>query len=99
MNGDPRIVAEVIAFLDERRLEHSESDEQHATKVSVRSGAVRTTLTVYNSGRIVVGGPASEMKDYLQDAASAIESGKALDKNPLPFDIEQFPQAIRERVP
>jgi TATA-box binding protein (TBP) (component of TFIID and TFIIIB) len=99
MNGDPKIVGEVIAFLDQSKLEHAESDQQYSTKIEVRSGAVRANLTVYNSGKIVVGGPASDIKTHLQQAADTIQSGKALAPNPLPFDIEQFPEAIQERVP
>lgn len=98
-NAEPKILTDVLSFLDRQELEHTESEEQYCTKVEVRSGARKATVSIYNTGKIVVGGPDSPLKKLLQDMKRGIESGEAGPGQALPFEIDKFPDTIRERVP
>ena len=100
MNADEKTYNAVISFLDRQKLEREgEADEQHCTKVSIRSGQHRASVNVYNSGKLVVGGKASPLKDLLDQMKQGIEAGGTLPGQALPFEIDRFPQTIQERVP
>lgn len=98
-NADERVLGEVISFLDRQELPHTESEEQYCTKVNVRSGPHKASVSVYNTGRMSVQGPASPLKTLLEQMKQALESGGAAPGQALPFEIELFPQTVRERVP
>src|SRR5215203_3563816 len=98
MNADEQTYNAVIAFLDRQKIERdSIADEQHCTKISVRSGQHRASVNVYNSGKLVVGGKASPLKDLLDQMTQGIDAGGTLPGQALPFEIDRFPQTIRER--
>jgi hypothetical protein len=100
MNADEKTYRAVISFLDGQNLEReAEADEQHCTKVSIRSGRHRASVNIYSSGTLVVGGKASPLKDLLEQMKQGIESGCALPGQALPFEIDRFQQTIQERVP
>jgi hypothetical protein len=100
MNADERTYHTVASFLDRQKLEReSEADEQHCTKINVRSGQHRASINIYNSGKIVVGGKASQLKELLDQMKQGIEAGGTLPGQALPFEIDRFPQTIQERVP
>lgn len=100
MNADDKTYAAVVSFLDRQKLDREgEADEQHCTKISIRSGQHRASVNVYNSGKIVVGGKASPLKDLLDQMKQGIEAGGTLPGHALPFEIDRFPQTIKERVP
>lgn len=98
-NADEKILKEVVSFLERQKLEHEESEEQHCTKVDVRSGAYKASVNVYNTGKLVVGGKESALKTLLQQLKEGIETGATVPGQALPFEIDRFPQTIQERVP
>lgn len=95
----PKTLAAVVSFLSRQKLEFKESDEQHCAKLEVRSGARKATVSVYKTGRIVVGGPETPLRKLLQDMKEGIKAGGFRPGQALPFEIDQFPDTIRERVP
>ncbi|MEK7994282.1 MAG: hypothetical protein AAB403_10815 [Planctomycetota bacterium] len=97
-NADERVLMDVISFLERQKIEHEESEEQYCTKVNARSGPQKASISVYNSGKMSVQGPASQLKTLLEQMKQALESGAAAPGQTLPFEIELFPQTIRERV-
>jgi len=100
MNADEKTYAAVVSFLDRQKLDREgEADEQHCTKINVRSGPHRASVNVYNTGRIVVGGKVSPLQDLLDQMKKGIEAGGTLPGHALPFEIDRFPQTIKERVP
>ena len=99
MPADPKMLAEVKAFLERQRLQSTESDEQHCLKLEVRSGAQKAFVGVFNTGRLLVQGPASPLKSLLEEMKAALEAGDVTPGQALPFEIELFPEAIRGRVP
>jgi TATA-box binding protein (TBP) (component of TFIID and TFIIIB) len=98
-NGDEKIVAAVVSFLDRQKLDYEKGEAQHCTQFHVRTGAQKATVSVYNSGKIVVGGADSRLKTLLLEMKQALEAGAVGPGQALPFEIEKFPQTIRERVP
>jgi hypothetical protein len=98
-NGDEKICSAVRQTLTTNGVLESEQDIQFATKFSVKSGATRAGLLVYNSGKIHVEGADSELKKWVSDLKSSIESGSAAPGILLPAEIEKFPQTLQERVP
>ena len=57
-------------------------------------------VSVYNTGRIVVGGKVdSKLKTLLQQMKDEMEVGSAVPGQVLPFEIDKFPQTMRDRVP
>lgn len=99
VNADEKVLGEVLSFLDRQKLPHTESEEQYCTKVNVRSGPHKASVSVYNSGKMSVQGPSSPLKTLLEQMKQALESGGAPPGQALPFEIELFPQTLRERVP
>ena len=100
MNADEKTYAAVASFLDRQKLDReSDADEQHCTKINVRSGPHRASVSIYNTGKIVVGGKASPLKDLLDQMKLGIEVGGTVPGHALPFEIDRFPQTIKERVP
>lgn len=98
-NGDDKICNAVHEALTSNNVLESVQDIQHATKYSVKSGANRAAIVVYNSGKMVVEGAQSELKNWLSELKVSIESGNAAPGILLPAEIEKFPQTLQERVP
>jgi len=98
-NGEPKVLASVVSFLDRQKLDYTSSEVQNCTQLRIRSGAHKATVNIYNSGKIVVGGSDSPLKTLLLEMKRAIESDEAGPGQALPFEIDKFPDAIREKVP
>lgn len=96
--GEAQTLASVRSFLDRQRIEFTETEEQHCTKLAVRAGASRATVSVYNTGSVVVGGKASGLKTLLGQMKAELQAGAALPGQALPFEIEKFPDTIRQRI-
>jgi len=98
-NGDPKILALVESFLGRQKLDSEKEDGQHCTLLRVQAGAQKATVTIYSTGKIVVGGSESKLRALLQELKQALEEGAVGLGQTLPFEIEKFPQTILERVP
>lgn len=98
-NGDEKICSAIREALTSNGVLDAEQDIQHATKFSVKSGANRAGILVYNSGKIVIEGAESELKKWVNELKISIESGAAAPGILLPAEIEKFPQTLQERVP
>ena len=98
-NGDEKICNSIREALQNNDILDTEEDIQNATKFSVKSGATRAAILVYNSGKIVVEGTVSDLKKWLNELKTSIESGSAAPGILLPAEIEKFPQTLKERVP
>ena len=96
--GDEKISQSVRSALSGANVEFHESEIQNATKFDCRSGSSKCAILVYNSGKIVVQGGASELKDWLEAVKASIEQGAAAPAALLPAEIEKLPQTLQERV-
>lgn len=97
--AEPRTLQTVKSFLERQKLEYQETDEQYCTKLTVRNGPQIVPVSVFNTGKMVVGGKDSPLKQTLQQMKAAVELGQATPGHALPFEIEKFPDTIREKVP
>ena len=98
-NGDAKICNSVREALKQNGVLENEQDIQHATKFSIKSGANRAGILVYNSGKIHVEGAESELKKWVLELKTSIETGAAVPGSLLPVEIEKIPQTLQERVP
>lgn len=98
-NGDEKMCESVREALKNNSVLDSEQEIQHATKFNAKSGANKAGIAVYNSGKMHVDGPDSELKKWLVDLKAALEAGNAAPGILLPAEIEKFPQTLQERVP
>ena len=96
--AEPKIFQAVTSFLDRQKLDYSASEEQHCTKLTVKTGATGAYVNVYNSGKMHISGKESTLKALLLQMKKAIEAD-TVPVQALPFEIEKFPDTIRERVP
>jgi hypothetical protein len=100
MKADEKTYTAVMSFLKRQRLDiGAESEEQHCTKINVRAGLHRASVSIFNTGKLVVGGKNSNLKTLLDQMKESIEGGGTLLGQTLPFEIDRFPQTIQEHVP
>jgi len=97
--GDQKVCEAVVSFLNQHRLEYDVKEEAFCDHFYVKSGALRADLSVYNTGKIKIGGPYSALKKLLDGAKDELSSGNFELINIIPFEIEKFPETIRERIP
>jgi len=97
--AEQKTYATVKSFLERQKIDFQESEEQYCCKFTVRSGALTAHISVFNSGKIVVGGKDSPLKDELNKLKDAVENSSALPGQILPFEIEKYPETILEKVP
>jgi hypothetical protein len=96
--GDESVLTTVKAFLDRQGISYTEKGEQHATKLELRRGMQRASVSVYNSGKIVPGGK-GPLRQLLDDMKTGIESGAASPGEVLPFELDSLPVTIRSKCP
>jgi hypothetical protein len=97
--ADEKMLRDVVSFLERQKLDHSATEEQYCTKLTVKSRGQIVPVSVYNSGKIVVGGTDCELRRLLNEMREALLSGAAVPGQALPFEIDRFPDTIRDRVP
>lgn len=97
--ADEKMLREVTSFLDRQKLDYTAAEEQYCTKLTVKSRGQIVPVSVYNTGKIVVGGADSDLKRLLTEMRDALLSGAVVPGQALPFEIDRFPDTIRERVP
>lgn len=97
--GDEQVYDAVCSFLSQLKLEYVVKEEEYCDHLHIKSGALKADICVYNSGKIVVGGQDSKLKQILEDAKDSLMAGNLDATNILPFEIEKFPETIKERIP
>lgn len=98
--ADKKIWGAMKSFVERNSLEISEECEvQHGNKLVVKSGIVSVPVTVFKTGKIVVGGSESALKTALAKAKTDIEGGNFSSSTILPFEIEAFPEKLKARIP
>jgi len=98
-NGDEYVCKQVRHYLSENGVLYAESEIQNATKFEVKSGSTKCSVLVYNSGKIVVQGADSELKEWCNGVKESIEQGTGAPGILLPPEIEKLPATLQERVP
>lgn len=97
-DGDPGTVREVVSFLERNNLAFEVKAIQHATQLAVHDGRATVCVNVFKSGKIVVQGSPGRLLDLLNKMKDALAGG-VTPGTVLPFEIERFPERIREKIP
>jgi hypothetical protein len=97
--ADEKMLKAVQSFLDRQKLDYSSADEPYCTKLTVKNRGQTVPISIYNSGKIVIGGADFELKRLLEEMKKALLEGSTVPGQALPFEIDRFPETIRERVP
>lgn len=90
--------SQVVSFIERSRWSFSEKVESNCKRIDVQSGKFINFVKVYGTGTIQVQGPESKLKEALLKAKEAIENEESLG-DMLPFEIERFPELLKEKVP
>lgn len=89
----------VISFLGrQHNLEYTEKREQYSVRFDVSSMAQSAVFQVYDTGKMVTQGQKNDLYHYLEKLKQAIEANSGLPGQLLPFEIEDLPNKIRQKV-
>ena len=97
--GDEATLNAARSFLDRQQLPFTETNEQYCTKLSVKVAGKAGHCSIFNSGKIVIGGAEGPIKTLLEQFKSAYEAGDGLPGGILPFEIDRLPDTLQEKVP
>lgn len=79
-NGHPVIALQVLSALEQNGVFERSREIQHATQMTARCGLTFAFILVFDSGAVVVQGPPSALKAWLQEVRNCIQSGKNIPK-------------------
>jgi hypothetical protein len=89
---------EMKSFIERNQWISSEKSESGCKRLDIKHGKSNCVVKVYTTGTILVQGSDSNLKDAVNQAKEAIENDKVIG-NMLPFEIEKFPETLKERIP
>lgn len=90
--------AQVKSYVERNRWANTEKVEGNCKRIDVQNGKFNCAVKVYETGTVQVQGAESKLKEALNDAKKAIENEENIGEM-LPFEIERFPDLLRERIP
>jgi hypothetical protein len=89
--------AQMKSYIERNKFPFTESTEQNCRRMDVQHGKAKCTVKVYPTGTIQLQGADSKLKDALNQAKQAVENEESIEEV-LPFEIERFPELLRERI-
>jgi hypothetical protein len=100
MPTDDNILRAIESYLTSCQIEiTSRAEEKLCTRIDVKTGIHKCNLNIYHSGKIVVGGKDSQLKQALLSMKTEVEAGNFNPSKPLPLDLERLPEILREKIP
>jgi hypothetical protein len=90
--------AQIKSFIERNKLSFQEKDEGTTSRLDIQNGKHKCVVKVYATGTVQVQGSDSKLKESLSKAKEAIENEETLGEM-LPFEIEKFPEVLKERIP
>ena len=97
--GDETTLKAAKSFLDRQQLQYTDTEEQYCSKLSVKGAGKTGHCSIFNSGKIVIGGSDSPIKTLLEQFKAAYEAGDGLPGGVLPFEIDKLPDTLKEKIP
>jgi hypothetical protein len=88
---------QIKSLIERNGWSNSEKLESSCKRIDVKSGKFSSCVKVYETGTIQVQGAESNLKAALLQAKTAIENGENMG-DMLPFEIERFPEILKERI-
>ena len=89
--------SQMKSYVERNRFPFTEKDESNCKRLDVQHGKVKCAVKVYTTGTIQLQGIESKLKESLQQAKDAVDSEESIGEV-LPFEIERFPEVLRERI-
>lgn len=90
--------AQMKSYIERNNFPFQEKQEQGCKRIDVQNGKAKCVVKVYTTGTIQTQGGESKLKDALNQAKEAIENEENIGEM-LPFEIERFPELLRESIP
>ena len=90
--------AQMKSYVERNKFTFQEKEEQGCKRLDVQNGKAKCVVKVYSTGTIQIQGAESKLKAALSQAKEAIENEENIGEM-LPFEIERFPDVLRERIP
>jgi hypothetical protein len=94
--ADQKMYDDVKIFLERQKIDYIESEEQYCCKFTVKNGSTTAHISVFNSGKIVVGGKDGTLRETLNCIKDAVENATTISNQTLPLEIERYPEVILE---
>lgn len=85
------------SYIERNKFAFKETAEPNCKRIDIQHGKSKCIVKVYTTGTIQLQGGESKLKDALDQAKTAIENEESI-VDILPFEIERFPQLLRERI-
>ena len=96
--GNQQVYDAVCSFLKQIGLEYTVEEENHCDHFGVKTGAFKADLSVFTTGKILLGGQDSPLRKLLENAKADLMMGSLSKLNSLPEDIERLPETLREKI-
>ena len=90
--------SQMMSFIKRNSWLVSEREETNCKRIDVQNGKSTICVKVYETGTIQIQGSESKLREALVQAKEAIENEQSLG-DMLPFEIERFPELLKETVP
>lgn len=90
--------SEIKSLIERNGWLNTERPENGCKRIDVKSGKFSSCVKVYETGTIQIQGADSNLKSSLLQGKQAIENGENMG-DMLPFEIERFPEILKERIP
>jgi len=94
-----KVYTQARFFIERQGWEFTEKEEPHAKRFDLRYGRMNCIVKIYSTGTIQIQGSASRLKETLEKLKAAIESNEVLADELLPFEIEAFPETLKNNIP
>ena len=90
--------AQMKSYVERNKFSFQEKDEQGCKRLDVQNGKAKCVVKVYSTGTIQIQGAESKLKAAVSQAKEAVENEENIGEM-LPFEIERFPEVLRENIP
>jgi hypothetical protein len=90
--------AQMKSYVERNNFPFQERDEQGCKRLDVQNGKAKCVVKVYSTGTVQIQGAESKLKAALSQAKEAVENEENIGEM-LPFEIERFPEVLRENIP
>lgn len=89
---------QIKSFIERNKWSFSEKMEDAINRLDVKHGKYKCAVKVHTTGTIQLQGGKSKLQEALEEAKQAIENEETIGEI-LPFEIEKFPEVLREHIP
>lgn len=90
--------SQIKSFIQRNKFVFTEKLEGTSKRIDVQHGKNTCIVKIYTTGTIQIQGKETELNTCLSKAKESIESGQIIGEL-LPFEIERFPEVLRENIP